>query len=74
MGNIRIETFYNNEESRTIDTLSTIYNDKQLIKDKIKKIGIGFLDDEKIFKQKNILIKPNWVLHNHNDYDDICRH
>ncbi len=72
MGNIRIETFYNNEESRTIDTLSTIYNDKQLIKDKIKKIGIGFLDDEKIFKQKNILIKPNWVLHNHNDYDDIC--
>ena len=72
MGNIRIETFYNNEESRTIDTLSTIYNDKQLIKDKIKKIGIGFLDDEKIFKQKNILIKPNWILHNHNDYDDIC--
>jgi uncharacterized protein (DUF362 family) len=72
MGNVRIETFYNNEESRSIDTLSTIYNDKQLIKDKIKKIGIGFLDDEKIFKQKNILIKPNWVLHNHNDYDDIC--
>jgi len=72
MGNARIETLYNNEESRTIDTLSTIYNDRQLIKDKIKKIGIGFLDDEKVFKQKNILIKPNWVLHSQNDYDDIC--
>ena len=37
MNNVRIETVFNNKATRTIDALSTIYNDKQLIKDKIKK-------------------------------------
>ena len=57
---------------RTINRLSNLYNDKSLLKDKIRKLGLGVLDNETKIKGKKILLKPNWVYQNNVSEDEIC--
>jgi uncharacterized protein (DUF362 family) len=68
----QIETLFSNKENRTIDYLSSIYENKSLLKEKIQKVGVGILDNKQLIRGKKVLLKPNWVLHNRIPEDNIC--
>ena len=72
MDYIRIETLYSGEIKRTNANLSKVYDNKILLKEKIRKVGKDVLDNPKIIKGKKILVKPNWVTHDQKNDDEIC--
>ncbi|MBN1187819.1 MAG: DUF362 domain-containing protein [Bacteroidales bacterium] len=72
MGFVNIVTVFSNSAERNISHLSMIYENKSLLKKKILSAGRGILDNAEIITKKKILIKPNWVWHNHNQKDEIC--
>ncbi|MDY0103771.1 MAG: DUF362 domain-containing protein [Lentimicrobium sp.] len=69
---LKIETFFdiNNNEDRTIEVLSAVYQNITVLKEKVRKIGEGILDNENIIKGKKILLKPNWVTHDRKPDDE----
>ena len=69
---INIETLFVNNDKRTITELAKVYCSKNLIKEKIKKVGQGFLDTKTLLQGKRVLIKPNWVIHDQKDEDSLC--
>lgn len=69
---VKIETFFLSNNDRNVPTLAKLYKDNILLREKILNVGNGFLDNESVIKGKKILLKPNWVLHNNNETDDIC--
>jgi uncharacterized protein (DUF362 family) len=69
---VNIETVFSSPGERTIDYLSTVYENKNLLIEKIRLAGKGILDNPAIFRGKKILVKPNWVWHNHKPDDEIC--
>ena len=69
---VNIETLFCEERGRTIENLLKLYDNKVLLKDKIRKVGKGILDNDSIIRNKRILLKPNWVTHNGKDVDKIC--
>lgn len=69
---VNIETFFPEKQLRTIEYLSNLYTQIPLLKDRIRKVSVGTLDNETIIKGKKILLKPNWVLHNRKNTDEIC--
>lgn len=69
---VKIELLCIEKQHRTIKYLSNIYNNNSILKEKIKKVGEGVLDNESLIKGKKILLKPNWVLHNRQEDDELC--
>lgn len=69
---VNIETLFSNDQERNISFLAKVYEQPLLLKEKIRKISKGFLDNNQIITGKKILLKPNWVLHNQNENDEIC--
>lgn len=69
---VNIISIYKNEQDRNIDYLSSLYDDNSKLKKNIKEVGKCILDKENIIKGKRILLKPNWVMHNHKSDDEIC--
>jgi uncharacterized protein (DUF362 family) len=69
---VNIETFFHYEEERNIAHLSKIYEQPGLLKEKIRKISKGVLDNNQIITGGKILLKPNWVTHNRKENDQIC--
>jgi len=72
MGFVKIETLFCEKSGRTIENLRQVYSNKVLLKEKIRKIGKGFLDNDSMIRNKRILLKPNWVLHNRKEDDEMC--
>lgn len=71
---VNIVSLYNNEQDRDIDYLSSLYDENSILKENIKKICKSILENQNLIKEKRILIKPNWVLHNRKPDDEICLH
>ncbi len=69
---VRIELLFVENKFKTINNLSNLYNDKSQLKDKIRKLGEGVLDNETKIKGKKVLLKPNWVYQNKVKEDEIC--
>jgi uncharacterized protein (DUF362 family) len=69
---VKIELLCTEKQYRTIKYLSNFYTEKSLLREKIKKVGEGVLDNETLIKGKKILLKPNWVLHNQKEDDEVC--
>jgi uncharacterized protein (DUF362 family) len=69
---VNIETLFGNEQERNISFLSKAYEQPILLKEKIRKISKGVLDNTQIIAGKKILLKPNWVAHNRKENDEIC--
>ena len=69
---VKIETLFSGENERTTTRLSKLYDNKALIKEKIRIVGKGVLDNPTIIRSKKILLKPNWVSHNRKEEDEIC--
>ena len=69
---VKIKTIYSNSNERNIEFLSSFYEDKvklfNIISELLNKefIQNGFL------KNKEILLKPNWVVHSTLPSDEIC--
>ena len=75
-GFVNLYTVFNNRNERSIDFLSSIYNDIEALKENILKVSTGIIDNHELIYNKNILLKPNWVLHNRKKQDSIslCTH
>jgi len=69
---VNIETLFGNERERNIPFLSKVYVQPLLLKEKIRNISKGVLDNNQIISGKKILLKPNWVTHNRKENDEIC--
>lgn len=69
---VKIELLSREKNDRTIEFLSNCYSNKSLLKEKIRKVGEGILDNKNILNGKKILIKPNWVLDNRKADDNVC--
>jgi len=69
---VKIEKLFSEEHERTITRLSKLYDNKALLKEKIRIVGKGVLDNPTIIRSKKILLKPNWVTHNRKEDDEIC--
>lgn len=69
---VKIETLFSDLNERTTIRLSKLYDDKALLKEKIRIVGKGVLDNPTIIRSKKILLKPNWVSHNRKEEDEIC--
>ncbi|MGB4655063.1 MAG: DUF362 domain-containing protein [Bacteroidales bacterium] len=68
---VDIIPFWKKEEDRIIEKLSLVYDDHDLLYKNIKSLIVKHIDIDNI-KNKNILLKPNWVKHNQKETDKIC--
>lgn len=68
---VDMRTVYSDPSERNLKYLESVYHNPDklniVISDLIEK-NIG----EELIRDKRILIKPNWVLHNRKDYDELC--
>ncbi len=71
-GFVRIITMFTSEKDRNIETLSEKYYQKSDLMQVIKSIVENDLLTRNSIKNKKILLKPNWVLHNRKQEDNIC--
>jgi len=71
MNFVRIETVFSDQTSRTVENLSKVYGNTELLKEKICNLIKSILNSDSI-KGKKILLKPNWVLHNRKEDDEFC--
>lgn len=68
---VRIKSFFNSKSERSIDNLTKIYENSELLYISVKNILLSELFPDNI-KGKSILLKPNLVLQNRNQTDPIC--
>jgi uncharacterized protein (DUF362 family) len=68
---INIKTCYDNESRRNIKELSNTYNNYDHLFDLLNNLTKGQLTLEKL-SAKKVLIKPNLVMHNKKNDDEIC--
>ena len=68
---VDIIPFWEKEEDRTIEKLSSVYDNHDLLYKGIKSLIIRHINVDDI-KDKNVLLKPNWVNHNKKETDKIC--
>jgi len=68
----KIKTLFSSREDRTIEKLSKIYSNTNVLTSAIHEL----IDDELLInnylKDKKILLKPNWVRHSLQPQDEIC--
>lgn len=65
------KTVCSDKNDLNIDYLKTIYKDLDSLKELIHSVMDGYLVSYKI-KNKKVLLKPNWVLHNKIETDELC--
>lgn len=68
---VKIATFFEGE-NRTVQDLAKFYEQREVLIEKVKIVGKGYLDNPELIKGKRILLKPNWVLHDRKNGDEIC--
>jgi len=68
---VDIIPYWEKEEDRTIEKLSSVYDNYDLLYQSIKSLITKHIDIRDI-KNKNVLLKPNLVNHNKNEFDKIC--
>ncbi|MBK6729399.1 MAG: DUF362 domain-containing protein [Bacteroidetes bacterium] len=68
---LNIKTMFNDNIKRSIDGLSQVYQDFELLKSLVAELSEGVLSIENL-KGKKILLKPNWVKHNYRPSDEFC--
>lgn len=69
---VNIETLFSSDHERNISSLAKVYKQPWLLKERVRKITKGVLDNNQIITGKKILLKPNWVAHNRKEDDKIC--
>lgn len=62
---------FSKKEDRTVDAFAKLYESPETLKPFIEEAISQFLDKESL-KGKNILLKPNWVMHDRNKKDQFC--
>ena len=67
-----IDMLFDSDNNRTIDTLKLIYEDSELLKEKIHKLIVKDEDFIESVKGKKVLLKPNWVMHSLKESDELC--
>lgn len=68
---VNLKTVFSKESERDIEKFTRIYSDKGFLQSVIGELVHPYLPDE-VIKNKRILLKPNWVLHNRKQTDEIC--
>ena len=68
---VELKTFFSSPQDRTIEHLKEVYDDPSLLYESIKGVMLPHLTPEMI-KGKKVLLKPNFVLENKKEGDDIC--
>ena len=69
---VELQTVYKDRQSQlNIDFLSSVYNDRDKLREIIRGLLAGHISIKKI-SGKSVLLKPNWVKHCENEHDDIC--
>jgi len=66
-----IRTVYKSKDQRTIEYLGALYDNKEFLFDVIEDLINSNISDT-VIREKNILLKPNWVLHNLKPDDWMC--
>lgn len=69
--NMYIKTFFKASEERTVENLSKVYENRNLLFESVKAVMLHELTPDKI-TGKSILLKPNFVLQNRKPTDPIC--
>ena len=71
-GFVNILTAYSDRDKElNIDYLSSIYADREKINHLVHNLLEGKIERD-IIEGKSVLLKPNWVKHNVNNWDEIC--
>ncbi len=68
---VDIKTFFDSNDNRTVSDLSQIYNDREKLQTSVKELLFRHLSPAD-FRDKRVLLKPNFVKENHHTYDEIC--
>lgn len=68
---VKIETLFSNVTSRTLESLSAVYENKDCLKEVINRL-VNNTFTNGVIKGKRILVKPNWVTHSTISTDDLC--
>ena len=66
-----IQTMFADSAGRTPEALQQRYADQYVLKEAVRKLGCQLLTSGKI-RNKRVLLKPNWVKHNHYPDDTWC--
>ena len=69
---VKVNTLFNDSEDRTISCLRDKYKDITSLRETILNLINDELIQTNLIRGRNILFKPNWVLHNHQPEDEIC--
>ena len=70
MNFVRIVSVFTDKTNRTVEELSKVYDNNELLKEELQSIFKGILESKSI-RGKKILLKPNWVSHNRKDEDNM---
>ena len=68
---VSLKFFFKDDKERTINHLSSVYDDSSLMYDCVKELVDKHLKASDI-NGKRILLKPNWVKHCVEEFDPIC--
>ncbi len=68
---VNLKSVFCDADDRTIEHLSSCYDNIVLLKSIINEVTEAFLTMG-LIEGKRILLKPNWVLHNRKENDEIC--
>jgi len=68
---VNIKTVFERPEDRNIKNLISLYENMDFLKSLISEMVDDRLKDEMIIG-KRVLLKPNWVLHNRKEDDELC--
>lgn len=68
---VDIKTFFSSDKERTIARLGQIYDDLGLLQGAVRDLLFAHLT-ENDFKDKKVVLKPNFVKQNEKVWDDIC--
>ena len=70
-GFVNIETLFNDQTARTVESLQGLYDDPLILRSVIENLSGDVLNEANL-QGKKILLKPNWVKHSYQPFDDIC--
>lgn len=68
---VNLQQVFDRPEQRTIQSLKLLYEDYPGLDEMLKGVMDSHLQDDMI-TGKRVLVKPNWVLHNRKENDEIC--